>query len=653
MFTGIARMLWFFYRVIYTLLPATMFVICMYAFIHYNFIWNKMEVKESIQSVKINNVNSVDDKDLSLSGQFCYVRINTDQSTDVHNIGEKDIDVNVKIKDNKFLTFIKYLYTFFLNLSTSMQVFFTVLLIILIDVVVEAMVLRVTYRALNFQRVCDDMYKELRMQVIPYKARFSRSFSVFNLMEVRSLVTDGKVADRIEYLLAREFLFNNTWMLILISATFFLPHTLCTAIGYDDVVDPLVFVVAGFIASVVITSLSWNAIISTKKAEVYNHFSGDDNIPAQYRAEAFMDSRECQEAYYKWIEDESKHKMELRTLWKKRFFSRLIKKYQFAFNQDNTSHIDIENVKSIYDLEAEFSESATCVAAYKSWLKRMKKEKALRDKKYAILNISTVKEYEAICDQLKSELLSSLKDSNHNHVEELIIRAKLDKLKEDYAKNKKFKTQVEQLIEDLQKYLNDNNVTNAEYSAIKKYIDEISFLSKYYLYSKKTSFGKYRYDIINRIGNMLSRVLGWEKGKEKNIPKDEVLLRYGTDYDKEQVKVSRSRASIMFALFVCFSLSLVLITLINAFIIAGPFILIVGWFLSSYVIVGVVIYFVLGTAFGEYLDVEKTIYAYFIHEVNIKDEYSVLKPYNRVSPNATNSIIGSPEGDADDGGDDM
>lgn len=605
-FTGISRMLWFFYRVIYTLLPATMFVIALYTFVHFNFIYGNVQEKV-VASYTCYNMSVIDDE----IGDFAYhtpvriIKVDDNKKCINENCHREKRHYAVynrtktttlpvaKKGDGPIVKFIFYLYSSFYRLSTTWKVLFTVLLIIFVDVVVEAMVLRVTYRALNFQKVCDDMYRSLRKELIPYRTRFKKSFTVFNLMEVRSLVTDGKVADRVEYLLAREFLFNNTWMLLLISNAIFVPYTLYNIYGLKGKYGtslPIFFMLLSFVLAVLITSRSWCFIKRTKRGEVYDHFSGDVKVPVGSYPTQFLESDEYAEAYILWV-NQSKGRMrqQLDQLWQKKFRSKLIDKYKPIIEKAPLYVVSDDYIDPLYQIEREFLTSSACIYAYNKWVR-----------------------VESLVQKQKNIIKEEIRGVENKHKSSSIY---------SFAANvvtyffKGRTSELGELINTLSKYVNISNQ-----QSINK--------------SHTTRIHKKTYE--------------WVQDK------------------KEGYTIERERGKIMRRLFWSLLLALLFIvssaylgTLDNkpswavlSFLIDGIGSIEGARFFFEYIgiqlIVFVMTYFILASAFGEYLDVEKTIYAYFVHELNRSDDKFVLKPPRNTIGYNNSNVMEPPDGEGDD-----
>jgi hypothetical protein len=115
----------------------------------------------------------------------------------------------------------------FFNLwGTGGQIFFFIAAVVFIQYILEAIVIKLTYRTLGFKYLSDNEFYELRKKYLNpngIKSNARVPFSIYNLMEVKSLINNDKVFEHIYYSLSREFLFNNTWIVILLCALFYFP----------------------------------------------------------------------------------------------------------------------------------------------------------------------------------------------------------------------------------------------------------------------------------------------------------------------------------------------------------------------------------------------------------------------------------------------
>jgi len=101
--------------------------------------------------------------------------------------------------------------------SNSMQIALAIIIIVILNIIVESFVVRTVYYSMGFVDLSTELLR------IKGTQRNILNIPVFNRMEVRSLMFHPKVFMHAEYLLAREFLFNNLWIFLILYSIILLP----------------------------------------------------------------------------------------------------------------------------------------------------------------------------------------------------------------------------------------------------------------------------------------------------------------------------------------------------------------------------------------------------------------------------------------------
>ena len=180
-FKGISGILWFFYRVLFTMIPTAAFLILLYELFTYYYSSGRLAFNDSV---------------------------------------------------------IKTVFEAFDRRSSGNQVIIILILIGFLNIILEAVVIKLAYRLLGFSKFCADMFSVLLYDNFSSKLRRMKSpIPMFNLIYTHSLIKDSKVFEHIQYVLAREFLFNNTWILLLSIMTFIAPA--CIHLQYPQINIPL------------------------------------------------------------------------------------------------------------------------------------------------------------------------------------------------------------------------------------------------------------------------------------------------------------------------------------------------------------------------------------------------------------------------------
>ena len=233
-FTSLSRLLWFFYRVFFTLIPSTIFVITAYVFIHYNFIDEQTALK-SQSSIK---------------------------------------------------TYLVYLFEHFQRLSPIWRVVMTLCVIVSVNVLIEGIVMKVAYNTLEFRYKTDKMFYPFWLNTVPDGWQNKPfPFAIYNLVGTKSLIKNNKVYEHIEYLLAREFLFNNSWILLLLGNALFMPHTLVNSIYSKSEIDPVFYILIEIGLSIIIAAVCNKMIYNTRYKELtfmYVHWL--DSLPNELKS---------------------------------------------------------------------------------------------------------------------------------------------------------------------------------------------------------------------------------------------------------------------------------------------------------------------------------------------------------------------------------
>lgn len=185
----IAAIWWFFYRVIYTMVPAMLFTLGSYQFMAANFSGNRFA------------------HDRFIEFEAC---------------------------------------------STTTQIIIFSMVAILINILVESLVTRLVYFSLGFTALSEKLLKIMGTQ------RYEGYIPTYNRMQVRSLMHSNKVFMHAEYLLAREFLFNNSWIILVICLIFYFPLTLAKMADSNFFAVPWLYaIVTTFQFVVVYYSVIW------------------------------------------------------------------------------------------------------------------------------------------------------------------------------------------------------------------------------------------------------------------------------------------------------------------------------------------------------------------------------------------------------------
>lgn len=228
---GIAGILWFIYRVIFTMIPTTLFFL------------------------------------------ICYFTINFVYSTKY---------LNGKSFTNQ--TFCK-LHDIFNQTSFEFKVFAFILIIVCANVFLEALVMNIAYNVLGFHRLGYKLLKNHRDAIIDNNLKNLPSpYTVFHLMEAKSLIKHQKISEQIHYLLAREFLFNNSWMLLLIANVFIVPFWF----SYPEEWRILLAIIFQLIVSSLIPAAIMLVIKKLRISDEVQYFSGagkdnSNNKPESYK----------------------------------------------------------------------------------------------------------------------------------------------------------------------------------------------------------------------------------------------------------------------------------------------------------------------------------------------------------------------------------
>lgn len=192
-FKGISGILWFFYRVFFTMVPTFSFLILTY------------------MVLKCSNM------DISVLPYICNLVV--DLTTD----------------------------------PTGNQLMGFIIVVAFLNIILEAIVIRIAYRVLGFESFCATLFSRFLIDRLADKLKKLRSpVSFFSLINSYSLLKSEKVFEYIQYQLAREFLFNNTWVLLLTALTFLSPLYAAERFGIEEnymaYIIPVQFLISCFIA---------------------------------------------------------------------------------------------------------------------------------------------------------------------------------------------------------------------------------------------------------------------------------------------------------------------------------------------------------------------------------------------------------------------